>query len=774
MASACFAAGRLSMLLALIEKDTLVSTTPLWLPMGIGMGALLVFGYRYWPGIWLGQFSVSVTTGIPFALAASVSTSSLAAILISVYLLCRYFDFPSALDSIKSVIIFMLISVLLGPALSATFGLLLLSVAGIVESQKLGVAWGVFWIGDAMGALLLGPFLLIWGQQLRPVIFKKRQIELVFFCLLFFLIIFLTGSKIIPNLFAQIIVYAIFPFILWAALRFYQHGAISVACIAAVVFTWQTAHGSGPFLRESAVASMLQLDGYLFLITLTGLFLAASFSEYEQAKIRIRESGKKFQNLFETMVQGVVYQDSTGRIISANPAALKILGRTRDEIVNQTSEGVNWGAIHEDGTEFPGSEHPSIIAIRTGKPVMNTVMGIFNPVQNDYVWININAMPQFRESGDTPAAVYTTFEDFSVRKKIEDVLRINTARYAKAQEMGHVGNWEFDILSGTFWGSEEARRMFGFNPQNDALAVEVVESCIPDRDRVHQALVDLIERDKPYDIEYEIYPDYGQDGIMIHSVAELVKNDSGTPVKIIGVIKDITAQRKSETALRHYKDQLSQLNAHLQNIIEQERISIAREIHDDLGQTLSALKMDLGWLSKRLLADQAQLATKIIAMKSIIDQSVKSVKRICSDLRPGILDDLGLVAAVSWYLDAFQQRSGIPCLLNIEPPEMQIEPETSTALYRILQEALTNVVRHANASHVAVSLTRIKETIVLEVADNGKGIGSTVSKNLSFGIIGMRERAYALNGEFTVSEQPAGGAIIRVEIPVDRQEARLS
>lgn len=316
--------------------------------------------------------------------------------------------------------------------------------------------------------------------------------------------------------------------------------------------------------------------------------------------------------------------------------------------------------------------------------------------------------------------------------------------------------------------------MFGFNPQNDVLAVEDVESCILDRDRVHQTLVDLIEQEKPYDIEYEIHPNNGQEGIMIHSVAELVKNDSGNPVKIIGVIKDITAQKKSETALRHYKDQLSQLNAHLQNIIEQERISLAREIHDDLGQTLSALKMDLGWVNKRLLADQAQLATKISEMKSIIDQSVKSVKRICSDLRPGILDDLGLVSAASWYLDAFQQRSGIQCLLNIEPPEIQIERETSTALYRILQEALNNVVRHANASQVAVSLTRVKETIVLEVADNGKGIDTTIQKSLSFGIIGMRERAYALNGEFSVSEQPAGGTIIRVEIPVDCQEARLS
>ncbi len=489
--------------------------------------------------------------------------------------------------------------------------------------------------------------------------------------------------------------------------------------------------------------------------------------QFEEIKV----SEEKYRTLYETMAQGVVYQDADGHIISANPAAELILGQPLYQMKNQTSESVIWKTINEDGSELPGSKHPSIMALKTGEPVKNTIMGVFNPVIKDYVWININAIPQFRKGESRPYQVYTTFEDITERIQIEKALTTNTDRYAKAQKMGQVGNWEYDIVTETFWGSEEAKRLFSLDQKVDSLSVEDVESRIVERDRVHQALEDLMEQEKPYDIEYEVYAGDNDRKTIIHSIAEIIKNESGNPIKIVGVVKDITQQKISEESLTQYKDQLSRLNAYLQNATEQERISIAREIHDDLGQTLSALKMDLGWIGKRLSSDQGKIIEKIGEMKALIANTVQSVKRLCSDLRPGLLDDLGLAPALSWYTDQVNERSDFNIRLTIDLMEFDVNKDLATSIYRIVQESLTNVSRHAQAENVWISLVKDSESIVLKVQDDGTGIDmNTIDGKQSFGIIGMRERVFAHDGKFEIIRRKERGTAIKAVFPLERVE----
>ena len=221
------------------------------------------------------------------------------------------------------------------------------------------------------------------------------------------------------------------------------------------------------------------------------------------------------------------------------------------------------------------------------------------------------------------------------------------------------------------------------------------------------------------------------------------------------------------------REQLRRLADGLLLAREEERTTIARDIHDVLGQTLTALKMDTAWIGRRLPDDVPAARAKLTAMAALIDDTVVTVRRIATDLRPGVLDDLGLAAAVEWQAREFESRTGIPCALHASLGEGAIDPMASTALFRILQESLTNVTRHSRATHVTVRLERRGGDLILEVRDDGIGIAETEALNVrSIGLAGMRERAQLVGGGVSIAGSRGDGTTIKVQIPW-RQEAHL-
>jgi len=228
---------------------------------------------------------------------------------------------------------------------------------------------------------------------------------------------------------------------------------------------------------------------------------------------------------------------------------------------------------------------------------------------------------------------------------------------------------------------------------------------------------------------------------------------------------------QAEKELRDSREQLRNLSLYLQTAREEERSRIAREIHDELGQALTALKIDLGWMSKRLLDDQHSLRDKSNAMSRLIDTIVQTVQRLSSELRPGILDDLGLAAAIEWEAGEFQKRTGIQCRVVINPEDLVLSKDKSTAIFRIFQEALTNVIRHAGATMVETRLEQQDNTVVLEVKDNGRGITEKqVSDPKSFGLIGIRERVGFWGGEVNIQGVKNRGTTVTVKLPLDGEE----
>lgn len=230
---------------------------------------------------------------------------------------------------------------------------------------------------------------------------------------------------------------------------------------------------------------------------------------------------------------------------------------------------------------------------------------------------------------------------------------------------------------------------------------------------------------------------------------------------------EIQTRLKTEEALLSSQKKLRSLYTHLQSMREEERTSIAREIHDELGQILTALKMDLSWIRDRIPKELDALADRTNANVELADKTIQTIKRIITELRPGILDHLGLGAAIEWQAGEFQKRTGLICDVTIGPPDIVVSPDISIALFRIFQEALTNINRHANASSVNTVLRQDAGTIRLEVSDDGAGITEEqLTQSKSFGLMGMRERAKQFDGEVVITGKPGIGTTVSVSIPL--------
>jgi signal transduction histidine kinase len=241
-----------------------------------------------------------------------------------------------------------------------------------------------------------------------------------------------------------------------------------------------------------------------------------------------------------------------------------------------------------------------------------------------------------------------------------------------------------------------------------------------------------------------------------------------------GLVYDDTQGRLAQHELERSREELRSLSRHLQSVREEEKARIAREVHDELGSTLTALRMDLDWIADRLPAGMETLREKRSAMVKLVEAAVVATRKIVTDLRPSILDDLGLAAAVRWQAAEFEKHTGVP--IEVETPHTNgvVQREAALALFRIFQETLTNVARHAKATRVWVDLAINEQGYVLQVRDNGTGMGEKdLAKATSHGLRGMRERAQQFGGDVSVSSQPGRGTTLVASVPAPRQSNQL-
>lgn len=477
--------------------------------------------------------------------------------------------------------------------------------------------------------------------------------------------------------------------------------------------------------------------------------LRQEIGERQHVEAALRASEARLRTLFEEALNPIMIVDKKGRYIDANRSALEFLECDRDELLGS----IAW---HFSPPGQTRGRHNKLTPLMGRGTIETDCL-----VQGRTKTLLLNVVP-LTISGEM--IVYCIGQNITKRREAEKALQESEQKYRSLVESTEDSIYLVDRESTYLFINNRHLSKLGM-PFDEAVGKTYDEHhSEPETKEFKQKVQEVFQTGQSLWHEYKS----PRDGRYFLRTLSPVKEAGGEVIAVTVVSKDITERKLAEEALKKSREQLRNLSAYLQSAREQERTSIAREVHDDLGQTLTALKMDLSWLNKKLPHHQEALAEKTRAMMKLVDGSIQSVQRISSDLRPGLLDDLGLTAAIEWQAEEFQNRSGIQCDVSFDPEDMALDRNLATTIFRIFQETLTNVARHANASRVDAKLIQKENELVLRVKDNGKGITiKQISDPKAFGLVGMRERAYVWGGEVNISGTPDSGTTVEVRIPVN-------
>ena len=635
-----------------------VNTSPVWPPTGIALAALLIFGYRLWPGISLGVLLGSVLTGAPLGVAVGMTIGNTLEALAGAFGLQRIVAFHKELDRIRDVVGLALVSVV-STAISATFGTATLALTGSIGGGY-GTIWLTWWIGDLLGALVVTPILLVWATPPPLQANRRAYTEGGSLLLTLGLVTWYVFSNQPPvGTFHQALMYVIFPFMIWAALRFGQRGATTGVFLASGIAIWGTAHGMGPFSRESLNDSLVLLQTFTGVLALTSLTLAAATTERRKAADALQQ-----------------------RV-------------------------------------------------------------------NDLVILNDSSKTFLNSSG--LASIYHTICQLAVTRLGADAAWIeNTGREGAAAE----------ILAACGIGTEAITGLTGWKRTSELQGQEGYR-------------IGTLERKSPYR-SYAVFP-LVLGGEPLGALTLLSRRDSfftGDRQLLIQSYANLAAVAIQNTRLieevRRANRQLHALSQRLIRAQEEERLHLSRELHDEFGQLLAALTVQLGLLERD--AGQPEIVRdRIRGLKQATREIQDQLHRLAIRLRPASLDHLGLVRALEQYVQEFRRQYHID--VEFEAVGMQdarLPEEVETAIFRIVQESLTNVVLHARATHVDVLLSLCDNHVVAMIEDDGVGFSLT-SATLEghLGIFGMRERVEMLGGRFILESAPGKGTTVSVEVPLN-------
>ena len=490
------------------------------------------------------------------------------------------------------------------------------------------------------------------------------------------------------------------------------------------------------------------------------LCIARDITKRKRAEEALRENERRYRQIIEEANDTVYTTDPNGYFTYVNPPTHKLTGYSRDELIGMHFTELipqDWRdrvqsfymqqrdkRVRDSSLEFP-------ILTRTGekkwveqKVTMHTDGGRFTWVQS-------------------------IVRDVTERKRAEELLRESEERFRALAESATDAIIFTDSRGTIIFLNRAGEAIFRYAAEE--LIGKPVAKLLPER--LRDAFQEAMQRG-------------GESGefSILGKTAELLgtrKNGEEFPAEISfsswqtaeelfysTIVRDITERKRAEEELRATQEQLRNLSTHLQFVSEKERTNLAREIHDELGQALTALQIDLYWLGERVPVSKEDLIQKINSMSDIIEAVIQSTQRISTELRPVLLDTLGLSAAIEWQVEEFQKRTGIQCEVVIDSADIDLDPDRSTAIFRILQESLTNVARHADATEVWVGLNRHSDKLILEVVDNGKGITQDqISGSMAFGLIGMRERIRPWGGKFNICGIDGKGTTVAATISLD-------
>ena len=359
-----------------------------------------------------------------------------------------------------------------------------------------------------------------------------------------------------------------------------------------------------------------------------------------------------------------------------------------------------------------------------------------------------------------------SFEDISERVRAEVLMLNGWNIYRNLVET--VLDWTWEVKSsGVFtYSSPQVKNILGYT-LGEVVGRNFSEFLFKkDVKKFNSMWRECVEKKKPISFEISC-PTKSGSTIYLEASGTPLIDKAGKLIGFRGINRDITERKALEAELHSSHEKLRALTARLEDVREEERTHISRELHDELGQTLTGLKIDLTWVARRIPPEYPALAEKANAMKAHIDSIIEYIRRIATQLRPKLLDDFGFIEAIEWLISDFSERTNIRCKLRSNLTHMTIDPKASTILFRIIQETLTNIMRHSEASSVAIDIKKTAARLLLSVRDNGIGIKQEdIMGSRSLGLLGIRERVAILKGTIKFEGMPGKGTRIKISFPL--------
>ncbi len=495
--------------------------------------------------------------------------------------------------------------------------------------------------------------------------------------------------------------------------------------------------------------------------------IALDLTERRRTRAALKEVAEWHETVFEGSRDAIFISDEGSRLVSVNQAAEELTGYARDELL-----AMRIPDLHEDvDLEAYRVYHDRIMAgesALTEAPILRK--------DGTKVEVEFNNR---RVMIGGQAYMHTVARDITPRMEAESALRESEERLALAVAAANQGLYDLNVQTGEAVINDEYAVMLGYR---GAEALEETNEKWrrrlhpDDREHVYRAYEDYVAgRRDSYRVEFRQKRTDGN-WIWILSVGKLVEWDAeGSPLRMLGTHTDLTELKAVEEELRNSETRLRALAAKLESVREEERASVARELHDQLGQAMTSLRMDLASIRERLAVQGSAFAPEIADLIVTTDETLDLVRDISARLRPPILDILGLEAALEWLAESQESRSDLDIRVEVPPDRLGLDKNLAISVFRVAQEAITNILRHAEADTAWVRLRKEGEAIVLEVEDDGRGVPEgTLESTLSLGLTGMRERALRLGGGLELVAPDDGGTLVRLRFVPGKKPGRGS
>ena len=784
VAGVYYAAAKIGLRLAYLHG----TVTALWPPVGVGIAALVLYGPRLWPGIVIGDL-LAADFSTPLGTVLGQTVGNTLEVVVAAVLLRRLIGNRTGLERVGDVLA-LVAAAAVGTLISASFGATSLRLGNVIPADQFGEVWRTWWLSDLAGALVVTPLILTWATRGWSGFSRWNLLEGAALLTTLVLLAELPSQRDVP--------YVVFPVLIWAALRFGPRGAATALVVVSGLTVWNTAHNAGPFVRESITDSLLSSQLFLATAALTGLVLAAVTAERTRADEALRANEERLRSVVQSMAEGLIVRDARGIITDCNAAAEQILGVDRERLRGRRPEDVLGAAVDADDRAVSGGRLLGDEALVTGDPQAPLTTRLTRP-DGTPAWVWISSAPVL-DAGGRPEGVVSTMSDVTQSREAEQRLvaselatraladeqaalrRIATlvageappssvfervteevARLLHAQSAsvlryeadGHatvVGSWRDAGLVGMPLGS-------ALDLDGDSVVARVYRSGDPERiddyDDAPGALAEHL-RSLGYrsSVAAPLFVAGRLWGVLVASMTRSERLPAGSERRLMD-FAELVAQALSNADAY---DKLASSRARIVEAGDAERRRLERNLHDGAQQRLVSLALQLRMVEGSFEANPTRARQDLAEAREQLKYALDELRELARGIHPAILTDGGLARALS----ALAHRAPLPVEIDDVPDERLPEPVEAAAYY-LIAEAITNVAKHANATHVAVSVRRDDGRVLVRVVDDGVGGADPGSGS---GLHGLADRVEALHGHLHVDSPPGGGTRLEARIPV--------